>query len=67
MQNFCDKMDSFLYDYYKANKNSEILRVTVRDEVIHKKFIGYADIENKTEFSKDYMFTLYSLQSFFLQ
>lgn len=61
MQNFCNKMDSFLGDYYKANKNSGVLRVTLKDEVIYEKFMGYADIENKTEFSKKSMFTLYSL------
>ncbi len=61
MRNFCDKMDSFLDDYYKTNKNSGILRITSKDEVIYEKFMGYADIENKTEFSKDSMFTLYSL------
>lgn len=31
MQNFCDKMDSFLDDYYKANKNSGIFREVLRE------------------------------------
>lgn len=61
MQNFRYKMDNFLDAYYKANKNSGILRITSKDEVIYEKFMGYADIENKTEFSKNSMFTLYSL------
>ena len=53
MQNFRYKMDNFLDAYYKANKNSGILRITSKDEVIYEKFMGYADIENKTEFSKN--------------
>lgn len=61
MQGFCDKMNEFLNSYYKANKNSGILRITVEDEIIYEKFMGYADIENKTKFSKKSIFTLYSL------
>lgn len=61
MQRFCEKLDLFLDNYYKANKNSGVLRVTVKDKIIYEKFIGYADIENETEFSKASMFTLYSL------
>ena len=50
MQNFRYKMDNFLDAYYKANKKSGILRITSKDEVIYEKFMGYADIENKTDF-----------------
>ncbi len=58
---FINEMDCFLEEYYKNNKNSGCLRVTLKDEVIYEKFIGYADIENKVEFTNKSMFTLYSL------
>lgn len=61
MKDFYDKLDAFLDNYYKVNQNSGILRVTVKDRVIYERFMGYADIENKTEFSVKSMFTLYSL------
>lgn len=61
MKAFCDKLDAFLDNYYKVNQNSGVLRVTVKDRVVYEKFMGYADIENKTEFSAKSMFTLYSL------
>lgn len=61
MKAFCDKLDAFLDNYYKVNHNSGMLRVTIKDRVIYERFMGYADIENKTEFSAKSMFTLYSL------
>ena len=61
MKDFYDKLDAFLDNYYQVNQNSGILRVTVKDRVIYERFMGYADIENKTEFSAKSMFTLYSL------
>ncbi len=61
MENFSAKMDKFIEEYTKEHKNSGVLRVTVKDKIIYEKFIGYADVENKTPFTKDSMFTLYSL------
>lgn len=58
---FCKKMDCFLEDYYKQNKNSGCLRVTLKDEIIYEKFIGFADIENEVAFTNKSKFTLYSL------
>ena len=56
-----DKLNLFLDEYYKVNKNSGVLRVTCKDEIVYEKFIGYADIENKLEFTSKSVFTLYSL------
>ena len=58
---FTTEMESFIDEYYKNNKNSGCLRVTLKDEIIYEKFIGYADIENKVEFTDKSIFTLYSL------
>ena len=60
-KNFCNKLDSFIDDYYSKNKNSGYLRVTLKDEIIYERNIGYADIENKVEFTKDSIFTFYSM------
>jgi len=64
-KNFSYKMDCFMDEYYKNNKNSGVLRVTVKDEIIYEKFIGLADIENNVNFSKKSMFTLYSISKAF--
>ena len=56
-----NKLDSFIDNYYKNNKNSGILRITYKDEVLYEKYIGFADIEKGILFSKESMFTLYSL------
>jgi len=58
---FSEKMDNFIEEYTSKHKNSGVLRVTVKDEVVYEKFIGFSDIENKIPFTKDSMFTLYSL------
>lgn len=60
-KNFAHKMDLFIDEYYKNNKNSGCVRVTLKDKIIYEKFTGYADIENKVEFTNNSMFTLYSL------
>lgn len=60
-QNFSKKLDRFIDEYYKNNKNSGYLRITSEDKIIYEKFIGFADIENKIPFTKDSMFTFYSL------
>ncbi len=56
-----NKLDSFIEDYYNRNKNSGILRITYKDEILYEKYIGYANIENKVRFTKDSIFTFYSL------
>ena len=51
----------FLENYHKENKNSGYIRVTVKDKIIYEKSIGYANIENKIPFTKDSIFSFYSL------
>ena len=60
-KNFKSELDCFIDKYHSENKTSGCLRVTLKDDVIYKKFFGYADIENKVEFTDKSMFTLYSL------
>lgn len=48
-------------EYCKANHVSGALRVTVKDKVEHEQYLGFADMELKLPFTKDSMFTLYSL------
>ena len=35
-ENFCNKLDSFIDDYYSKNKNSGYLRITLKDEIIYE-------------------------------
>jgi len=58
---FSEKLNYFADEYYKNNKNSGYLRVTLKDEIIYEKSIGFADFENQTEFTNKSVFTLYSL------
>jgi len=55
------KLEKFIDDYYEKNKNSGVIRVTVKDEIVFEKNFGYADVEHKVPFSKDSKFTFYSL------
>ena len=61
MKDFVSKLDRFIDEYTEEHKNSGVLRVTVKNKIIYEKYIGYADTENKIPFTKDSMFTLYSL------
>lgn len=54
-------MDRYVDEYYKTKKNSGVIRVTYKDKIIYEGNMGYADIENKIEFTKDSMFSIYSL------
>ena len=38
-----------------------MLRVTYKDEILHKQSFGYANLEAKTPFTEDSLFTLYSI------
>ena len=55
------KLDNFINDYYAEHKNSGVIRVTLKDKILYKKNVGYADIESKKEFDSNSMFTFYSL------
>lgn len=56
-----DKLDNFIDDYYHQNKTSGVLRITYKEEIVYEKYIGFADNERQIPFSKESMFTLYSL------
>lgn len=55
------RLDREIDAYAKAEGFSGMIRVTRRDEILYARSVGYADIEKKTAFSADSMFTLYSL------
>ena len=50
-----------LQAYCDENFQSGMLRVTIRDEIQYEAAFGWADWENRIPFSKDSMFTLYSM------
>lgn len=60
-----DSQNSILHkkieEYSGKNKIFGVVRVTLKDKVIFEQSMGYADLENKIPFSKDSMFTFYSL------
>lgn len=58
---FAEKMDRFIKTYCRENLFSSVLRVTLKDEVILERKIGFADREKKTLFDCNSMFTFYSL------
>ena len=55
------KLDLQIEEYCKKHQISGMLRITVKDAILFEKNMGYADAEAKTPFTKDAMFTLYSL------
>lgn len=55
------KIDSFIKAYTAQNGNSGYLRLTVQDEVVLERGIGYADREREIPFDRKSVFTLYSL------
>ncbi len=57
----CEKLTRFIDNYYGEHQNSGYLRITLKDKIIYERAIGFADIENKVAFTKQSMFTLYSL------
>lgn len=58
---FLSKLQKQISEYCDTNYISGILRVTVCDEIKYEQSIGFADIKNKTPFTNDSMFTIYSL------
>lgn len=61
MKKFDPMLDKKIEEYCDKNKIFGVIRVTVKDEIVFEKNVGYADLENKIPFSKDSMFTFYSL------
>ena len=58
---FKEELDSFLDEYCPRTQITGVLRVTVKDEIIYQRTIGYADREKKIPFSGNSRFTFYSL------
>lgn len=58
---FAEKMDQYLGKYCQLYKLSGIFRVTLKDEIIYQRNMGYADIEHKVPFDNSTIFTLYSM------
>lgn len=54
-------LDAYLEKYTQENGNTGMLRITLRDQIIYEKNMGYANREEKRPFTQDSMFTLYSL------
>lgn len=58
---FAEKMDQYLDRYCELYKFSGMLRVTLQDQIIYERNVGYADYEHKIPFTRDSVFTLYSM------
>jgi CubicO group peptidase (beta-lactamase class C family) len=55
------KLDKELSEFCEKNPTYGMFRVTVKDKIVFEKHVGYANIEKKTPFTSDSMFTFYSL------
>lgn len=60
-KDFVTELDKFSDDYYAKNKISGVLRVTLKDRILYERYIGFANSENETPFTKASVFTFYSL------
>lgn len=56
-----NKIDIFITDYCKDHYFSGSLKITIKNQTIYQKSVGFADFENKIPFNDDSLFTLYSL------
>lgn len=54
-------LEKRISDYCEKNHISGVLRVTIKDEIRYEQALGFADHENQVPFTKDSMFSLYSL------
>ncbi len=61
MNNSNSELNTWLDEYSKETDFSGIVEIISKGEVIFKKQMGYADRENKTEFTDDTRFKLYSM------
>lgn len=59
------KFNEYLNDYLLTHVFSGVIRITIKDEIIYERAVGYADFENKIPFNKDSMFTYYSISKCF--
>lgn len=61
MNSLNNELNTWLDEYSKETDFSGIVEIISKGEVIFKKQMGYADRENKTEFTDDTRFKLYSM------
>lgn len=54
-------LDQKVRDYCLENNIHGVMRLTVKDQILYEASIGWADMEKQAPFTKDSMFTLYSL------
>ena len=55
------KLNRQIAEYCDANQITGVLRVTQKDQILFQWTFGYADRENRTPFTENSMFTLYSM------
>ena len=58
-------LDLFLDEYGQTEHYNGVVRITHHDDVIYHRNVGYADCENRLEFTKDSIFNLYSITKAF--
>ncbi len=58
---FVKALDEYAEHYREKNNYSGVLRITLKDEIIYEKFIGFDNEDKKTPFTSNSMFTFYSL------
>lgn len=56
-----EKLHQQIKEYCESNHISGMLRITIRDEVVYRQSMGFADWEKEIPFGEASMFTLYSL------
>lgn len=56
-----EQLDRQIEEYCEQNHIFGMIRVTVKDQIQYEKSVGWADREQQIPFTKDAMFTLYSL------
>ena len=61
MDNFEKSIDAFLADYTQQHGNTGYLRVTLKDEIVLERCIGYSNQEMKKPIHRNSLFSLYSL------
>lgn len=61
-----DELDRKIDAYCGENRISGMLRVTVKDQILWQRNVGFADLESRTPFCRDSAFNLYSLSKPFL-
>lgn len=62
---FCSRMDAYLDEYCRIFTFSGFLRITLKDEIIYERPMGFADVEHGVPITADSRFTFYSISKQF--